>query len=252
MGMERRDELLQAAARVYAMHGYRGSTTRRIADEAGVNEITIFRQFGTKDALIHEAIASCGGSTAPSCLPQIPVDPLTELQQWARCAHAHITSNRALIRRCMSERDEHPQLIASANRGPVHAMGELQGYLSRLQEHGLAEERFDTRAPAAMFMGALFSFAMGCDTMPELYPTSTEGAIQAYTQILLRGIRVDVTGKPERASRHTEMHGPESDTGPTGKGKRQRPAGGSGSSTGPAAPTTGRSRMGRGTDRSHT
>src|ERR1051326_2984409 len=53
--MERREELLRAAARVYARHGYRGSTTRRIADEAGVNEVTIFRQFGSKDALIHEA-----------------------------------------------------------------------------------------------------------------------------------------------------------------------------------------------------
>jgi len=50
--MESRERILAAAARVYAEHGFRGATTRRIAEEAGVNEITIFRQFGSKAALI--------------------------------------------------------------------------------------------------------------------------------------------------------------------------------------------------------
>ncbi|MEO7475110.1 MAG: TetR family transcriptional regulator, partial [Gemmatimonadales bacterium] len=39
--MNVRDQLLTAAARVYAEVGYRGATTRRIAQEAGVNEITL-------------------------------------------------------------------------------------------------------------------------------------------------------------------------------------------------------------------
>jgi AcrR family transcriptional regulator len=52
-----RDQLLEAAARLYAETGYRGTTTRRIALQAGVNEITLFRHFGSKEALMREAIA---------------------------------------------------------------------------------------------------------------------------------------------------------------------------------------------------
>ena len=36
--MNLRDQLLAAAARVFAEAGYRGATTRRIASEAGVNQ----------------------------------------------------------------------------------------------------------------------------------------------------------------------------------------------------------------------
>lgn len=202
--METRDELLRAAARVYALHGYRGSTTRRIADEAGVNEITIFRQFGTKDALIHEAIASCGGNQAPEALPAIPVDPAAELQVWARQVRLHINTNRSLIRRCMSEREEHPQLIATANQGPIRAAMALREYLGRLYEHGFVDEPFDTRAPTAMLIGTLFADSMGRDVMPEIYPPTADGAVAQYTQLLLRAVGVDTQPIAARAARQPQ------------------------------------------------
>lgn len=200
--MERREEILRAAARVYALHGYRGSTTRRIADDAGVNEITIFRQFGTKDALIHEAIATCGGNTPPASLPEVPVDPLAELEAWAREVRSHITSNRSLIRRCMSEREEHPQLIATANQGPLRAATELRRYLGRLHDQGFVAEPFDTKAPTAMLMGTLFADSMGRDVMPGIYPGTSDHAIQQYAELLLRAIGVNTGRQPERHVEH--------------------------------------------------
>ena len=188
--MERRDELLRAAARVYAQHGYRGSTTRRIADEAGVNEITIFRQFGTKDTLIHEAIASCGLGGPLSELPKVPVDPYRELHHWAANLRAHICASRMIMRRCMSERDEHPQLSASANRGPLRAATELQAYIGRLKDHGFIDRDVNAKAASAMFMGTLFSDAMGRDTMPEIYPSPPSVAVELYTTLMLAALGV--------------------------------------------------------------
>lgn len=188
--MERREELLRAAARVYARHGYRGSTTRRIADEAGVNEITIFRQFGTKDTLIHEAIASCGPSGPLMELPKVPVDPQRELQQWAATLRSHIYASRSLMRRCMSEREEHPQLSASANRGPLRAAAELQGYISRLQACGFIEGKVDGKAAAAMLIGTIFSDAMGRDIMPDIYPSTPTDAVQQYANLILKALGV--------------------------------------------------------------
>jgi AcrR family transcriptional regulator len=186
--MERREELLRAAARVYARHGYRGSTTRRIANEAGVNEITIFRQFGTKDTLIHEAIASCGMGGPLAELPKMPVDPQAELQQWVATLRSHICNNRLLMRRCMSERDEHPQLSDSANRGPMRATAELQDYIGRLQANSFIKGDVNAKAAAAMLIGTVFSDAMGRDAMPEIYPSPPAAAIAQYTTLFLRAV----------------------------------------------------------------
>jgi len=188
--MERREELLRAAAKVYARHGYRGSTTRRIANEAGVNEITIFRQFGTKDTLIHEAIASCGMGTPLVEFPKVPVDPYREVQHWAATLRSHICATRLLMRRCMSERDEHPQLSVSANRGPMHAAAELQGYIGRLQANGFIEGAVDARAAAAMLIGTIFSDAMVRDVMPDIYPSPPAAAVEQYATLFLKAIGV--------------------------------------------------------------
>src|SRR5574341_2489090 len=46
-----KEELLQAALKVVSEKGYLGATTREIAREAGVTELTLFRHFGSKKKL---------------------------------------------------------------------------------------------------------------------------------------------------------------------------------------------------------
>lgn len=47
--------ILDGAIACIAQYGVAGATTRRIAALAGVNEVTIFRRFGNKDALLQAA-----------------------------------------------------------------------------------------------------------------------------------------------------------------------------------------------------
>jgi AcrR family transcriptional regulator len=42
------ERILAAATDLFARFGYRGTTTRQIASEAGVNEVTIYRRYGCK------------------------------------------------------------------------------------------------------------------------------------------------------------------------------------------------------------
>ena len=51
-----RDLLLQAALKLISEKGYLGATTRDIAREAGVSEVTLFRHFGTKKRLFEELL----------------------------------------------------------------------------------------------------------------------------------------------------------------------------------------------------
>jgi len=49
--------ILEAALGVLTCSGIRGATTRAIATAAGVNEVTLFRRFGTKAELLRTAIS---------------------------------------------------------------------------------------------------------------------------------------------------------------------------------------------------
>jgi len=48
--------IIEAAIELVGELGYKGTTTRQIAVKAGVNEVTIFRRFGSKEALVEKAI----------------------------------------------------------------------------------------------------------------------------------------------------------------------------------------------------
>lgn len=50
------DKLLQAAVDLMAEKGYDGTSTKEIAQAAGVNEVTLFRHFGTKGNLLEAAL----------------------------------------------------------------------------------------------------------------------------------------------------------------------------------------------------
>ena len=47
-----RDRIIQAAMQAFARDGLQGATTRTIAQEAGVNEVTLFRHFQNKEGLL--------------------------------------------------------------------------------------------------------------------------------------------------------------------------------------------------------
>lgn len=50
------EQILESTLDVILEHGYEGATTRLIAAAADVNEVTLFRRFGTKDNLVLLAV----------------------------------------------------------------------------------------------------------------------------------------------------------------------------------------------------
>ncbi len=53
---ETEQKILDAALNVLVSRGYEGATTRRIAEAAGVNEVTLFRKFKSKENILNEVI----------------------------------------------------------------------------------------------------------------------------------------------------------------------------------------------------
>ena len=186
-----RHRILFAAARVYAQHGWRGATTRRIADEAGVNEVTLFRHFGSKETLLDEMMQACATQSDRPALPLDPQDPQFELYDWMATQHAQLTEIRAIVRQMMSEASERPMAGGCVAHGPAAAAGELREYIVRLRRNGVIPEQIspvEVSAAATMLMGALFADAMNRDLMPTMFPQSVDESLRAYVRIFLRGV----------------------------------------------------------------
>lgn len=186
--MELRERILDAAAKVYAETGFRGATTRRIAERAGVNEVTLFRQFGSKTRLLHEAI-HCAGLSSNLCgLPPRPTDPRIELLEWAAANHAELFARRSLIRTAMGEMEERPDLLPPAHSPALCAGRELRHYLAALQGLAMIDPQTDVDAAATMFMGTLFADAMSRDILPAMYKHAPEQTIELYVDLFVRAI----------------------------------------------------------------
>lgn len=208
---DNRARILEAAARVYAQHGYRGATTRRIADEAGVNEITVFRHFGTKSALLDCVAHECNLSEQIPPLPTRPVDPERELADWISARMSHLRLMRQMILQAMSEMQERPDMAPCVGHGPVDAANQLRDYVVRLRRHGMLDTRDNTglkplelNAAVSMLMNASFGDAVSRPMMPELYPSPAEKAPAAYVRVFLRaiGFRGAEHGTSDPSPRH--------------------------------------------------
>ena len=190
-----RERILEAAGRVYAKHGFRGATTRLIAIEAGVNEVTLFRTFGSKGALLEAVLGPHGANCEPLVLPQDPKDPEAELTEFVQVSLVRVREMRPLLVHSMGELEERPEAAEFACRGRRLAHDTITGYLRRLQELGMANPHSDVEAAAVMLTGTIMSDAIARSFVPEVYPPLDEAAGR-YVQCFLQMIGVKKNAAP--------------------------------------------------------
>ena len=160
--MSTRRRILDAALEAYGQKGFRGATTRRIAALAGVNEVTIFRHFGSKNALLAEAL-SHEAPVPVTALPSVPASPLAELSQWTEAHLRSLAARGQVLRASLGDLDERPELVNGAIAFQREALTELSEYLERLRARGLVRSNTDLRTVAAMLTASIFVDATGTD-----------------------------------------------------------------------------------------
>jgi AcrR family transcriptional regulator len=196
--MDIRDRILDAAKKVYAQHGFRGATTRLIAIEAGVNEVTLFRIFGSKAALFEELMQGHVAQSPIPALPDSPVDPEREMTDWCAAVLGHLRENSALIRTSFGEIEDRPEAAVSMCEGPNCAGMILTDYVLRLQSLGIAAHDGDIDTAVAMLKSSMFGDAISRGVMPNAFPQPLEEAPNKYVRVFLRALGVVPAG--QRAS----------------------------------------------------
>jgi AcrR family transcriptional regulator len=186
--MVSRERILEAARRVYAKHGFRGATTRLIAIEAGVNEVTLFRTFGSKGSLLEAVLERYQGPGGEgSILPDAPVEPLRELTAFVAQNLARVREMRPLLVHTMGELDERPEAAEFACRGRHDVHDTITSYIRRLQALGMAAADTDVDVAAVMLTAMVMSDAMARHFVPDVYPPLDEAA-ERYVRAFLRVI----------------------------------------------------------------
>lgn len=184
-----KDSLLEVTARLFAESGWRGTTTRRIAEAAGVNEVTVFRHFRSKDALLGEAIRTVAAEVhPPRWLPEDPVRLREELVEWATRQHARLRRHGALIRNCLAEFEEHPELAPVACEGAVNGMADAVRYLTAARERGLLGASGSLEAATVMLMNAIFLDAVTRDVVAACQAMPESEAIAEFVDLTLRAL----------------------------------------------------------------
>jgi len=102
---ETRKRIIISAMEEFSSKGFRASTTKGIAAKAGVNELTLFRQFGSKENLLSETIDHHFDlSGIVTTLPhEVTGDPEEDLVRTIRFVRANIRKRRNLYRLMLRE-----------------------------------------------------------------------------------------------------------------------------------------------------
>src|ERR1700746_459136 len=75
---ERRKAIVTAAVPLFARKGFTGTTTKELAEAAGISEALLFRHFPSKKHLYGEILRSgCEGDPALECLARLEPSTLT-------------------------------------------------------------------------------------------------------------------------------------------------------------------------------
>jgi AcrR family transcriptional regulator len=158
---ETNEQLLKATLKLISEKGYLGATTREIAQEAGVTELTLFRHFGSKEMLFEELLKSY--TFLPKLKELLPeLEGLTceqSLTMIARRFLLTLKERKPMISILYSEVTTYPEKIRTVYNNFIDEMrATLAGYFKVLQERGILKLTISPEIAARVFLWILFSY----------------------------------------------------------------------------------------------
>jgi AcrR family transcriptional regulator len=163
----RREQILEAATRVFAEKGFRRATTREVAREAGVSEGTIYNYFEDKDALLIAIMDLLNetGRRAEDFEEGLATDFGGFVGAYLHRRMALIWENREVFRVVLSEmlvdtglRERYMREVVE----PTMRIGE-EGFRSRVEQGGtrVTDAALATRVTAGAALGLLVLGLLG-------------------------------------------------------------------------------------------
>jgi AcrR family transcriptional regulator len=206
-GDERRLQILRVAVSLFSQRGFGGTTTKEIAQAAGVSEAMVFRHFATKQELYSAILDHKACSGGPIDPEQMVADALQRKDDHAvfeglalgALQHHEIDPEfQRLLLHSALERHELAQMFFETFVRRVYEF--LGGYIRERQRDG-AMIKIDPAIVVRAFIGMVMHHSLNnnlWDPKRLLLNISNETAAKQFTDILLKGISTDRAAKPVR------------------------------------------------------
>ena len=196
-GPERRAQILDAAIALFGRHGYKGTTTKSLAQASGVSEATIFKHFPTKNDLYKAAFDRRTGVGTEQFIAEL--QDCAERGEDERLVRMVV---RAMFYGYERDRDLHRMLLfawleqdQAENQNldeqirSFPLFGFLEGYIRQRQAAGA----FIRESPE-LLLSALVGLPVHEAIRRKLYGldtgTTDDAAIEAFARLLLDGLKV--------------------------------------------------------------
>jgi len=195
-GGEVRQQILKTAIRLFAQRGFRGTTTREIALAAGVNEVTIFRHFSSKQelyaAILEVKSSEAGISTWVSELEQFAErsdDAGLFLFVATNILSHYRRDSDFLSLKLYSSLEGHELAQKYRERQICPLFRFLRDYIKKRQSEG-AFNRCNPDIAVQAFLGSVYNHAMCLHFSDVDFITlSEEETAKAFTALFLGGMQ---------------------------------------------------------------
>jgi AcrR family transcriptional regulator len=168
-------QILDAALDVLVQHGYVGATTRQIAAAAGINEVTLFRRFGSKQNLLKIAVEQEAAAFAAAGIEysgDVAADLLRVVQ-----FYQHIVQERGrVITVLLTEVPRHPELL-ELMQTPMTIMARIMALIERYQDEGILVREPPAQAFTALVGALLLEGLLSYTSRGRIGPTITPEAL---------------------------------------------------------------------------
>lgn len=189
--IETRQRILQAAQHLFASRGYEGTTTRDLAQAAGVAEGTLFRHFENKKAILIE-VATQGWV-------EILTDLLTELSEMGsykavaqvmRRRMMRMHENVDMMKVCFMEAQFHPELRDRIQSEVIAKMTDVaEAFFQTAMDRGIYRQT-NPKIVAQVFLGmfAVAGFSHETIMEPGASPKAMQEMAEGIADIFLNGV----------------------------------------------------------------
>lgn len=188
--MNTKEKIIRAGLKIFSEKGYERATTRAIAAEAGVNEVTLFRIFQNKKNILRAVISA----NRPISISQSDFQKKltgnleTDLFQICLGFYHGLKRNRRAILMSLCAAEQHPEIREIVASGPEMQQEMLNGYFIRLKSQRQIGD-IDTAALTRQIIEMIFGLCISSGLTDNWNDKKISHTIKHFTGHLVHGIR---------------------------------------------------------------
>lgn len=153
--METREKILEAAIDLMSLKGYTATTTKEIAQVAGLSEMTLFRKYKNKQEILDNVIETYTSSFRAEKIfseTELVYELEVDLANVSRTYQKFMNENKKVVRLAYKESGTHDEISERLTENPRLLKKFLMDYLNEMKKRGKICDDIEIEPTVLSFM----------------------------------------------------------------------------------------------------